>query len=203
MVESVQEIEGHQSGEWEVLKRRTLLGFMAMAIAGFAGKAQALPYRAIDWGSLKARAYFRQTGPVYERLLKVTNRVWSTLGQPRETLEVGVIETDGVRAEVLTGGKVWVTSSFLVACQSDAELAAWFCQRILAVLRTDSGEVLDRSALETHLASGYDPRAVLTLWSRWATTEKLRNSSRFKDIPLTSGRLGALRTQIEKLGYFF
>jgi hypothetical protein len=201
--ESVQEMEGCKRHVGDVLKRRTVLSFLSLSLTGFAGQAHARSKGTQDWIALKSLSNFRQSGREYARLLNVTDRIWRTLGQPNAGLEVGVVETGAVRAEVLSGGKVWATSGFIAACQSEAELAAWFCQRTLAARSGVRGEVLDRGALETLLASGYDPRAVLTFWSRWATIESLRSSSRFKDIPGTSTRLGALRTQIEKLGYLF
>ncbi|MFN5552693.1 MAG: hypothetical protein ACK5BF_07495 [Hyphomonadaceae bacterium] len=203
MSESVQEMEGCKRHVGDVLKRRTVLSFLSLSLTGFAGQAHARSKGTQDWIALKSLSNFRQSGREYARLLNVTDRIWRTLGQPNAGLEVGVVETGAVRAEVLSGGKVWATSGFIAACQSEAELAAWFCQRTLAARSGVRGEVLDRGALETLLASGYDPRAVLTFWSRWATIESLRSSSRFKDIPGTSTRLGALRTQIEKLGYLF
>ncbi|MFN5268988.1 MAG: hypothetical protein ACK5DN_02415 [Hyphomonadaceae bacterium] len=203
MSESVQEMEGCKRHVGDVLKRRTVLSFLSLSLTGFAGQAHARSKGTQDWIALKSLSNFRQSGREYARLLNVTDRIWRTLGQPNAGLEVGVLETGAVRAEVLSGGKVWATSGFIAACQSEAELAAWFCQRTLAARSGVRGEVLDRGALETLLASGYDPRAVLTFWSRWATIESLRSSSRFKDIPGTSTRLGALRTQIEKLGYLF
>ncbi|MFY7762281.1 hypothetical protein [Aquidulcibacter sp.] len=185
------------------LKRRTILGAAAIGLVGFTSHAGARAYRANDWSQLKALANFRQAGPDHERFLKVTNLVWSTLGQKSQALEVGLFETDAVAAEVLIGGKAWVTTGFLAACQSEVEVAAWFCQRALALQTNVRGEELDRNALKAHLASGYDPRATLALWTRWASSKKLRNSSRFTDIPRTSVRLGKLRVQIEKLGYLF
>jgi len=201
--ESVQEMEGCKRHVGDVLKRRTVLSFLSLSLTGFAGQAHARSKGTQDWIALKSLSNFRQSGREYARLLNVTDRIWRTLGQPNAGLEVGVLETGAVRAEVLSGGKVWATSGFIAACQSEAELAAWFCQRTLAARPAVRGEALDRGALEAHLASGYDPRAVLTFRRRRATIESLRSSSRFKDIPGTSTRLGALRTQIEKLGYLF
>ena len=203
MGESVPEIQGRRRGTGVALKRRTILSAAALALVGFKSHAGSLAQKAKDWTQLKALANFHQAGPDYERFLKVTNLVWSTLGQKSQALEVGLVETDAVAAEVLIGGKAWVTTGFLAACQSEAEVAAWFCQRALALQTNVRGEELDRNALKAHLASRYDPRAILALWTRWATSEKLRNSSRFRDLPLQGVRLAALRSQIEKLGYLF
>lgn len=202
MGERVPETQGRRHGTGVALKRRTIVMSAAtLALVGFTSHAGALPRKAKDWSQLKALANFRQTGPDYARFLKVANLVWSTFGQQSQAIEVGAVETDAVAAEVLMGGKAWVTTGFLAACQSEAELAAWFCQRALALQTNVGGEELDRMALKAHLASGYDPRAILALWTRWASSEKLRNSSRFRDLPLQDLRLAALRSQIEKLGY--
>ncbi len=175
-------------GKGDVLNRRALLLGAAFALASLMGNAHARPNSG-------------QAGPDYARLKLVFDRIWRAQGLPLPELKLELIDTEGLRADVSLTGKVWMTIGFVATCETDAQVAAWFCQRLVA-LRTKTERVaLDRAALATMLAAGYDPRQALTLWTRWADSKKLRNSSRFRDVPITPHRLEILRVQIEKLGY--
>jgi predicted Zn-dependent protease len=164
-----------------------LLG-AALALASLSGKASARPN-------------FRQTGSDYARLKLVFDRVWRAQGLPLPELKLELIDTEALRANVALSGKVLMTSGFVATCETDAQIAAWFCQRLVAFRPKTEGVALDRAALANVLAAGYDPRQALKLWTRWTDSKKLRNSSRFRDVPITPHRLQILRVQIEKLGY--
>jgi len=175
-------------GEGGVLSRRALLSGVALALVSFSDKAHARPN-------------FRQTGPDYARPKSVIDRIWRAQGLPLRDLKLELIDTEALRADVALSGKVLMTAGFVAAGETDAQIAAWFCQRLVAVRTKTEGVALDRAALATMLAAGYDPRQALKLWTRWADSKKLRNSSRFRDVPITPHRLEILRVQIEKLGY--
>jgi len=175
-------------GEGGVLSRRTLLSGAAFALASLTGKAQARPNS-------------RQAGPDNARLKSVFDRIWRVQGLPLHELKLELIDTEALRADVSLTGRVRMTTSFVATCETDAQVAAWFCQRLVALRTKTEGVALDRAALATVLAAGYDPRQALILWTRWTNSQKLRNSSRFKDLPITPHRLEILRVQIKKLGY--
>ena len=175
-------------GEGGVLSRRTLLSGAAFALASLTGKAQARPNS-------------RQAGPDNARLKSVFDRIWRVQGLPLHELKLELIDTEALRADVSLTGRVRMTTSFVATCETDAQVAAWFCQRLVALRTKTEGVALDRAALATMLAAGYDPRQALILWTRWTDSKKLRNSSRFRDVPITPHRLEVLRVQIEKLGY--
>jgi len=175
-------------GEGFGLNRRALLCGAALALASLSDIAHASPN-------------FRQTGPDYARLNLVIDRIWRAQGLPLPELKLELIDTGALRANVSLTGKVRMTTGFVATCETDAQVAAWFCQRLVALRTKTEGVALDRAALGTVLAAGYDPRQVLILWTRWTDSKKLRNSSRFKDVPITPHRLETLRVQIEKLGY--
>lgn len=182
-------------------RRGLLLGLLPVLLAGKADWALASVSAFEDGAGRPAVRKLRQSGADFDRVLKVATQIWGVLGRPQETLVVGMIDTKGVRAEVTSGGRLWMTTGFLEECQLEAELAVWLSQRAGAIETKASGEALDRIALETLLAAGYDPRAVVGLWGRWAASKSLRNSSGFADLPLSPVRLARLRAQIEKLGY--
>jgi hypothetical protein len=175
-------------GEGGVLSRRTLLSGAAFALASLTGKAQARPNS-------------RQAGPDYARLKLVVDRIWRAQGLPLPELKLELIDTEALRADVSLTGRVRMTTGFVATCETDAQVAAWFCQRLVAFRTKAEGVALDRAALATVLAAGYDPRQALILWTRWTDSKKLRNSSRYGDVPITPRRLEILRVQIEKLGY--
>ena len=175
-------------GEGGGLNRRALLSGAALALVSLSDKAHARPN-------------VRQTGPDYARLKSVIDRIWHAQGLPPDALQLDLIDTEALRANVALSGKVLMTSGFVAACGTEAQIAAWFCQRLVAFSTKTEGVALDRAALATMLAAGYDPRPALILWTRWADSKKLRNSGRFKDVPITPYRLEILRVQIEKLGY--
>jgi hypothetical protein len=129
------------------------------------------------------------------------DRIWRAQGLLLHELKLELIDTEALRADVSLTGRVRMTTSFVATCETDAQVAAWFCQRLVALRAKAEGVALDRAALATMLAAGYDPRPALILWTRWAGSKKLRNSGRFKDVPITPYRLEILRVQIEKLGY--
>jgi predicted Zn-dependent protease len=164
-----------------------LLG-VSLAFASLTGKAHARPNSG-------------QTGSDYARLKLVIDRIWRAQGLPLPELKLELIDTEGLRADVFLTGKVWMTTGFVATCETDAQVVAWFCQRLVALRTKTEGVALDRAALATLLAAGYDPRQALILWTRWTDSKKLRNSSRFRDVPITPHRLEILRVQIEKLGY--
>jgi len=165
-----------------------LLAGAALALASLTGKAHARPNS-------------RQAGPDYARLKLVIDRIWRAQGLPLPELKLELIDTEELRADMSLTGRVWMTTGFVTTCETDAQVAAWFCQLLVALRTKAEGVALDRAALATVLAAGYDPRQALILWTRWADFKKLRNSSRFKDVPITPHRLEILRVQIEKLGY--
>jgi len=177
-----------QEGEGGVLNRRALLSGAALALVSLSDKAHARPN-------------FRQTGPDYARLKSVINRIWHGQSLPPDSLQLELIDTEALRSDVALTGKVLMTSGFVAACETEAQIAAWFCQRLVALRTKTEGVALDRAALAAVLAAGYDPRQALILWTRWAGSKKLRNSSRFNDVPISPYRLEILRVQIEKLGY--
>ncbi len=170
------------------MNRRALLLGASLAFASLTGKAHARPG-------------FRQTGPDYARLKLVIERIWRGQGLPLPELKLELINTQALRADVSLAGKVRMTTGFVATCETDAQVAAWFCQCLVALRTKTEGVALDRAALATLLNTGYDPRQALILWTRWAVSKKLRNSSRFRDVPITPHRLEILRVQIEKLGY--
>ncbi len=176
--------------EWHSLDRRALIGGIALALA--------TPCLS---GEAHAHISFRQSGPNYARLMKVIDRIWREQNLPPERLELRVINSVALRAEVTLSGKVWMTTGFVAFCDTEAQAGAWFCQTVVALRTKAAGVPLDRDALAVLLATGYDPRLALKLWTRWAKTKNLLNSSRFTDIPTTPVRLQALRSEIEKLGY--
>ncbi|WP_395781757.1 hypothetical protein [Aquidulcibacter sp.] len=175
-------------GEGGGLNRRALLLGVSLAFASLTGKAHARPNSG-------------QTGSDYARLKLVIDRIWRAQGLPLPELKLELIDTEGLRADVFLTGKVWMTTGFVATCETDAQVVAWFCQRLVALRTKTEGVALDRAALATLLAAGYDPRQALILWTRWTDSKKLRNSSRFRDVPITPHRLEILRVQIEKLGY--
>jgi len=175
-------------GEGGGLNRRTLLSGAALALVSLSDKAHARPN-------------VRQTGSDYARLKLVFDRIWRAQGLPPDALKLELMDTDALRANVALSGKVLMTSGFVATCETDAQIAAWFCQRLVAFRPKTEGVALDRAALANVLAAGYDPRQALKLWTRWTDSKKLRNSSRFRDVPITPHRLQILRVQIEKLGY--
>ena len=175
-------------GEGDVLNRRALLSGAAFALASLTGNAHARPNS-------------RQAGPDYARLKSVFDRIWRAQGLPLHELKLELIDTEALRADVSLTGKLWMTTGFVATCETDAQIAAWFCQRLMALRTKAEGVALDRAALATVLAAGYDPRQALILWTRWTDSKKLRNSSRFRDLPITPQRLEVLRVRIEKLGY--
>jgi hypothetical protein len=175
-------------GEGDVLNRRALLSGAAFALASLTGKAHARPNS-------------RQAGQDYARLKLAIDRIWRAQGMQLPELTLELIDTEPLRADVSMTGRVRMTTGFVATCETDAQVAAWFCQRLVALRAKAEGIALDRAALATVLAAGYDPRQALILWTRWTDSKKLRNSSRFKDVPITPHRLEILRVQIEKLGY--
>ena len=175
-------------GEGDVLNRRAMLSGAALALASLTGKAHARPNS-------------RQAGPDYARLKLVIDRIRRAQGLPLPELKLELIDTEELRADVSLTGRVRMTTGFVAACETDAQVAAWYCQRLVALRAKAEGVALDRAALSTVLAAGYDPRQALILWTRWTDSKKLRNSSRFRDLPITLHRLEILRIQIEKLGY--
>lgn len=175
-------------GEGDVLNRRALLSGAAFALASLTGKAHARPNSG-------------QTGQDYARLKLVIERICRAQGLPPDALKLELMDTDALRADVSLTGKVRMTTGFVATCETDAQVAAWFCQCVVALRTKTEGVALDRAALATLLAAGYDPRQALILWTRWAVSKKLPNSSRFRDVPITPHRLEILRVQIEKLGY--
>lgn len=172
------------------LNRRALIGGIALtaAIPNFSGGAHAY-------------ASSRQSALDHARLVKVIGRIWRGQSLPIGRLELRVINSLALRAEVTLSGKVWMTTGFVAFCETEAQVGAWFCQTLIARKNKTAGTVLDREALAALLAAGYDPRHALQLWTRWANDKNLRNSSRFSDVPNTPVRLQALRSDIEKLGY--
>jgi hypothetical protein len=175
-------------GEGDVLNRRALLSGAALTLASLTGKAHARPNSG-------------QIGQDYARLKLVFDRIWRAQGLPPDALKLELIDTEALRADVSLTGRVRMTTGFVATCETDAQVAAWFCQCLVALRTKTEGVALDRAALATVLAAGYDPRQALILWTRWADSKKLRNSSRFRDLPITPHRLEILRVQIEKLGY--
>jgi len=152
-------------------------------------------------GKAHARPNSGQTGQDHARLKLVIDRIWRAQGLPPDALKLELMDTDALHADVSLAGKVLMTAGFVATCETDAQVAAWFCQRLVALSTKTEGVALDRAALATLLAAGYDPRQALKLWTRWTDSKKLRNSSRFRDVPITPHRLQILRVQIEKLGY--
>lgn len=177
-----------RQGEGRGLNRRALLGGAIIAFAGLLGQAH-------------AQSNFRQSGPVDARLFKVIDRIWRGQNLPPQTLKLGLLDGTGLRAIVSLSGQVWMTRGFVAACETEAQIAAWFCHALVALRTKTAGVALDRAALAALLAAGYDPREALKLWTRWAATEKWRNSSRCTEVPIALDRLLALRSEIEKLGY--
>ncbi|MFN7746366.1 MAG: hypothetical protein ACK5QO_08430 [Hyphomonadaceae bacterium] len=175
-------------GEGGGLNRRTLLLGASLAFASLTGKAHARPNSG-------------QTGQDYARLKLVIERICRAQGLPPDALKLELIDTDALRADVSLTGKVRMTTGFVATCETDAQVAVWFCQFLVALRTKTKGVALDRAALATVLAAGYDPRQALILWTRWAVSKKLRNSSRVRDVPITPHRLEIFRVQIEKLGY--
>ena len=175
-------------GEGDSLNRRALLSGAALTLASLSGKAHARPNSG-------------QAGTDYTRLKLVVDRIWRAQGLPLPELKLELIDTEALRADVSLTGRVRMTAGFVATCETDAQVAAWFCQRLVALRTKTEGVALDRAALATVLAAGYDPRQALILWTRWTNSQKLRNSSRFKDLPITPHRLEILRVQIKKLGY--
>jgi hypothetical protein len=177
-----------RQGEGGVLNRRAMLSGAALALASLTGEAQ-------------ARHNSRQAGPDYARLKLVIDRIWRAQGLLLPELTLELIDTEPLRADMSLTGRVRMTTSFVTTCETDAQVAAWFCQRLVALGTKTEGVALDRAALAALIAAGYDPRQALILWTRWTDSKKLRNSSRFRDVPITPHRLEILRVQIEKLGY--
>lgn len=175
-------------GEGGVLNRRAMLSGAALALVSLTGKAHARPNS-------------RQAGQDYARLKLAIDRIWRAQGMQLPQLKLELIDIEASRADVSLTGRVRMTAGFVATCETDAQVAAWFCQRLVALRAKAEGVALDRAALATVLAAGYDPRQALILWTRWADSKKLRNSSRFRDVPITRQRLEILRVQIEKLGY--
>jgi hypothetical protein len=175
-------------GEGGGLNRRALLSGAAFALASLTGKAHARPNSG-------------QIGQDYARLKLVIERICRAQGLPPDALKLELMDTDALRADVCLTGKVRMTTGFVATCETDAQVAAWFCQCLVALRTKTEGVALDRAALATVLAAGYDPRQALILWTRWKDSKNLRNSSRFRDLPITPHRLEILRVQIEKLGY--
>lgn len=175
-------------GKGASLNRRALIGGVTIALVGLVGVA-------------RARPDLRQSGLDYPRVFKVIDRIWRAQNLTAQTLKLGLLDTKALRADVALSGKVWMTTGFVAYCQTEAQVAAWFCQALVGLRTKADGAALDRAALAVLVLVGYDPREALKLWSRWAATKQLNNSSRFTDVPITPDRLQALRGEIEKLGY--
>lgn len=177
-----------RQGKGASLNRRALIGGVTIALVGLVGVASARPN-------------LLQSGTDYARVFKVIDRIWRAQNLPAETLKLGLLDSKAMRADVALTGKVLMTIGFVATCETDAQVAAWFCQALVGLRTKSGGAALDRAALAVLVLVGYDPREALKLWSRWATTKKLLNSSHFTDVPITPDRLQALRGEIEKLGY--
>jgi hypothetical protein len=172
------------------IDRRYLLNGLILLCVGTGASGCTIPLTSnadLSWSSLLKRDDFSTSGPAYDRVKRVGERVLVDNYDGAHTWQFGIMTSPDLIAYAVTGNILVVSQGVLDLCENDGQLAALLAHRAIAlgILKSNaryaevtlplndrrSSAAVDKfysdadiSAITNLALAGYDPRDGLIVW---------------------------------------